>query len=87
VKEDTKAITTTSQLVVSGITGTANYPSSAILKNATGGATIFLGGKTVTTANGFPLAGGESLAVDLVNEELYGVAASAVNLYILRRGA
>ena len=61
------------------------YPMSAIVKNGSAG-TIFVGHAGVTTSNGFPLAFGESLEVDLVNEGLYGVATVTTSINVLRRG-
>lgn len=42
-----------------------------------GSATVYLGGSDVSTANGFALAAGERIGVDLAQQdELYAVAAS-----------
>jgi hypothetical protein len=62
-------------------------PISVIIWNPTG-QTVYLGGRDVTTANGFPItAGSFSPAIDLVGEHLYAVVAAttqAVN--VLGRG-
>lgn len=50
--------------------------SLAILVPA-GGATVFIGGPTVTAATGWPITAGESLFLDL--DERSGGAVSAVN--------
>lgn len=62
------------------------YPMAAIIKVPSGAGTIYLGQTGVTTAGGFPLAAGESLEVDMVNEALYAVATVTTTVYILRRG-
>lgn len=50
------------------------------------GATVFVGAGDVTTSTGFPVTG--SFEVDLdKGETLYGVAASAVTVNVLRQGA
>lgn len=49
---------------------------------------IFIGGPDVSTASGYPVAGGVDLAVDLdMGERLYAVAASGfVSVNVLRTG-
>jgi len=40
-----------------------------------------------TTTNGFPLAAGEDIEVDMVTEHLYAVVATGTtSIFILRRG-
>ena len=84
----------TSTMVVGGraqeegraLDGSVSYPSAAIIRNPTGGQTVYLGGQNVTTA-GFPLAAGEDIEVDLVGEILFGITSTtSQTLFILRRG-
>ncbi len=66
--------------------GNVSYPSSALVKVPSGSGTIYLGGSAVTAATGFPLAAGEGLEVDMVNEALYAIATVTTTVNILRRG-
>lgn len=49
---------------------TLNYPigSIAVMNNGTG--TIYIGGDSVTAANGYPLGAGQSLSIDLQEASL-----------------
>lgn len=47
----------------------------------TGGATVFIGGPGVTTATGFPLAGGAAYSSDGEIERLYFVVAAATQAF------
>lgn len=68
------------------LSGDVAYPTAAILRNPSGGQTVYLGGIDVDTT-AFPLASGEDLEVDLVTEILYGITATtSQTVYILRRG-
>lgn len=62
---------------------------ASLLVQAPAGATLFVGGPGVTAAQGFPVAAGTSLSVDLpIFDELYGVLASGSgNAAVLRVGA
>lgn len=67
--------------------GSVSLPTAGLIRNLAGGATVYLGHSGVTTSTGCPLAAGEDLELDLVNEILYGVVAAATEtLYVLRRG-
>lgn len=62
---------------------------SLTIKVPTGGATVYLGGSDVTTAQGYPLAAGESLPINTLarGEVIYArVAASTQNVHVLRQG-
>ena len=48
---------------------------SVIIRNLAGGADAYVGGSDVTTANGFPLAQGESISID-GSGAVYAVTAS-----------
>jgi hypothetical protein len=71
--------------MISLMAHSAGYPMSAIILNPSAG-TVFLGHQGVTTANGFPLRTDQSIEVDLVNENLFGVATVTTTINILRRG-
>ena len=65
--------------------GTVAYPASALVKVPAGSGTVYVGGSTVSAATGFPLAAGEALEVDMVNEALYAVATVTTTVHMLRR--
>jgi len=72
---------------IAAVFGNVAYPMSIIVKVPASSGTVYLGGSGVNTStNGFPLAAGESLEVDLVNEQLYAVTTVTTTVYILRRG-
>lgn len=55
------------------------------VKNTTAAASIFLGGSTVSTATGYPLAAGEVVKVELEEDEvLYAIAVAAGTAAVLR---
>jgi hypothetical protein len=62
--------------------------STVLVTVPAGGATVYVGGADVTTANGFPLPAGASVSVDLNSGDLlYGiVAASTQAVNVLRVG-
>ena len=61
------------------------YPMAAIIRNP-GPGTVYIGHRGCTASDGFPLATGESIEVDMVNENMYGVATVTTSIRILRRG-
>lgn len=77
---------TTNTLLVRGFNNSAAYPMSALIKNPTGGGTLYLGHHGVTSSTGFPLEPGESLEVDVVSENLYAITTATTTVYLLRRG-
>ena len=84
-------VTTTAQLLVdTSNLGQSAYPGSAVVLVPAAGATVFVGGSDVTSANGFPLTPTASAPVslewDYVNDAMFAIVASgtqAVN--VLRR--
>lgn len=86
MKGEVRPIGGTNTALVNIFGNNIGYPMAAIIKNPSGSGTIYLGQTGVTTANGFPLAAGESLEVDMVNEALYAVATVTTTVYVLRRG-
>lgn len=68
--------------------GSASDRVSVLVAVPTGGATVFVGGSGVTTANGYPITAGTSIALDLNSGEVaYGiVAASTQAVAVLRSG-
>jgi hypothetical protein len=75
VRSSTILVGTAPTLVVDGI---AAHGQAFAVKN-NGAQTVFLGGEGVTTADGYPLAAGEAMSMDLPSsgaEDVYGVVAS-----------
>lgn len=67
--------------------GNVAYPTSGVIRNPSGSQTVYLGGPAVDTTDGWPLAAGEDLEVDMVTDILWGVtAATSTYIYVLRRG-
>jgi len=63
---------------------------ASILVQAPNAAILYVGGSAVTSAAGFPIPAGQSLAVDLpgANDQLYGILASGTGTAgVLRVGA
>jgi hypothetical protein len=67
--------TTPTDLTQASITGASYH--RMLVYNA-GSATVYIGGPSVTTSNGLPLAPGASIGVG-ARSELYGVAASGTH--------
>lgn len=86
VQPDQVAVGTTATELTTAPTDTVAGQSLAIRNKGT--ASVYLGGAGVTTGNGFELAAGESLSVDLAEgERLYAIAASGtVPVHVLRTG-
>lgn len=76
----------TSTVVVGMYGNNVAYPMSALVRNVSGPGTVYLGHAGVTASTGLPLASGESLTIDMVNEALYGVATTTTTVNVLRRG-
>lgn len=68
--------------------GPGKLGESVVVQNGTS-VTVYLGGSTVTTASGFALAAGSTLAVDLADgETIYGVVeATTSSVVCLYQGA
>lgn len=65
-------VSASATIVAAAGIGEALTPASIILKVPTGGADVYIGGPTVSGASdGFKLAAGESLQIDLVGEPIY----------------
>ena len=86
MKGEIRNVGGTSTNIVNFYSHNVAYPGSAIIRVPTGAGTIYLGHAGVTSSNGFPLAAGESLEVDMVNDALYAVATTTTTINILRRG-
>jgi len=80
-------VTTTATQVAAGGSSDA-IPGSTVEVFNVGSVEVRLGGPTVTTANGRPLAPGASWACDLIsgNDALWAVAASTGSLSVLQIG-
>lgn len=85
-RADKITVNTTVQKILDAEAGNANVPASIIVKVPTGGATLYLGGAQVDATDGFPVAAGESFAVDSVTEDIYAYCATSVdiNCFFLR---
>lgn len=85
-KGDQVAVVTTATRLDTGTAG--NMARSSCLVRNRGAVPVYLGGLTVTTANGFQLDPAESVAVDLApGDALYGVVASgSASCHVLQVG-
>lgn len=80
-------VQTTATLILDGTSGSSVYERAAIVSVPSGGQTVFLGGPDVDATNGFPMAAGTSIELQVVNEGLYGiVGASTQAVNVLRSG-
>lgn len=64
-------VDTTAAIIADGV-----VPCSAIIRN-NGATTLYIGGSDVDGTDGFSLAQGAAVQLDLVNEKVYGVTASS----------
>lgn len=79
MKSVSVTVGTTAVLVVSA----DNKFRQVSLHNA-GGGKVYLGGSAVTSSDGFHLANGEALTIEIpINETLYGISASGTNAVIV----
>lgn len=81
-------VTTTASAIASGTNDRSGQ--SVVIQNPSAGATIYLGGSTVTSSSyGYALAGGSDLSIDLAGgEDLYAITASgSQQVNVLRQGA
>lgn len=64
------------------------YGQAMVVRNRDTSNSVYLGGPTVTAATGFELAAGESMSLDLANNDaLYGITASGtVPCHVLQTG-
>ena len=84
VSSSAVTVATTATVVSTG--GSSGGEAVSIYNN--GAATVYLGASGVTTADGYPLAAGEHIAVDLERgESVYGIVASGtVEVRVLEAG-
>lgn len=77
----------TTAVELTGVT-TDRRADSSIAVQAPAAATMYIGAAGVTASTGWPIAAGQTLAVDLQSgERLYGVLASGTGTaYVLRTG-
>lgn len=77
----------TAPVELTAVDSDGNHAQSVLMTNV-GAAAVFLGGAGVTTTNGYSLAAGASLSVDLTGDEkMFAVAAVSGSLHVLRTGA
>jgi hypothetical protein len=71
-----KAVTigTTPTLIAAG--GSTMNPRSVAIQVPAAGQTVYIGGDDVSTTNGFAVAVGGHISVDLTGDEVYGVVAA-----------
>ena len=62
-----------------------DYLRAGTIYNATG-ATLYIGGATVTDTTGFPIAAGASYDYEMGAEDLYGYSVAGGTVNVLRRG-
>lgn len=72
------SVTTSRAVIVDGTKGSGvHYPQSAVIKNPTGGADVYLGGPNVdTSTNYFLLPAGETLIADVVSDQIWAMVTS-----------
>ena len=82
------SVTTTATEVATPLGDTGGAGQDVLVKNPTGGATVYLGGSGVTTSNGFPLEAGAAVTARIFGDDiLYGrVASGTQTVYVLRVG-
>lgn len=69
---------TAAALLLDGSGGSATAPTTFVVKNPSSNtATVDLGNSGVTSGGGFQLAPGESVALDLINDQVYAIASAA----------
>jgi hypothetical protein len=73
IRSSSFTVTTTAQAL-----NVSENKASIALSNPALGATVYLGGSDVTAANGFPLAAGEKIALDLEKGDVvYAIVAAS----------
>jgi hypothetical protein len=79
------AVTLNTITLVHTAKGSGIYPNSvAIHSLSTNAATVYVGGVDVSAANGFPLAAGTSIALDVVaGEKSYVFSTAAADVRVL----
>ena len=68
------------------VTGTPSYARPGLpvlIKNADPAATLYIGNSDVDATNGFPLAAGESVRVQVYGQPVYCVGSSNLTAYLL----
>lgn len=56
--------------------GTTIRPMIVTISVPSGGVTVFIGGATVNATQGFPIAAGQSITLQLASDALYAIVAS-----------
>ena len=85
IKAEIEALSTSAELVYTSSNGTADAPQGCVVYNADSAIVVYVGGEGVDSTDGFPLAAGASISLDLiVGDAVWAVAAScAPNINIL----
>ncbi len=66
-----------------GIPSYAKPGLSVLIKNADAAETLYVGGSDVDAVDGFPLAAGESVRVQVYGKPIYCVGSDTLTAYIL----
>lgn len=74
---DVEATSTTRELLWTATNGHAEAPQGIAIQNVDSTDTVYVGGEDVTTSNGYPLAPGEAISLDLIVGDEVWVIASA----------
>lgn len=86
VKASTPTVGTTAVRLSAQQVASVARPSSIAVTNP-GPNPVYLGGKNVTAANGFPLQASSTAAVDLIgNDELWAVSTASQVVNVLETG-
>ena len=73
----TNTLSTVSEVLHYAKNGNGMVPEGIVVFNDDATITVYVGGPTVSTANGIPVLAGNSFSIDMVSgERLYAVAAS-----------
>ncbi len=73
----TNTLSTTAEVIHTAVNGSGHVPEGILIYNDDASIVVYVGGPTVDTSNGIPIAAGGSLSLDVVSaEQVWAVAAS-----------
>jgi len=77
IKAEIEALSITAELIYTSTSGHSDSPQGVVILNSDASITVYIGGEDVDTTDGFPIAAGASVSLDLiVGEAIWAVAAS-----------
>lgn len=77
IKAEIEALSTSAEKIFTSTNGHSDSPQGLVIYNADASIVVHIGGELVDTTDGFPLAAGASLSLDLiVGDQVWAVAAS-----------